>query len=113
MGGDLRPAAGQEDGSRLDGGRNRAFVSGALCVLRPGARRSDFPERYGENWETVHKRFTRWAHGGVWERVFHHLSRTPDNEYHMIDNTIVRAHRSAASGKGGRRTRVWGIPEVD
>jgi transposase len=95
------------------GADNRAFVDGVLWVLRSGARWSDLPPRYGENWKTVHKRFTRWAHGGAWERVFRHLSRAPDNDYRMIDSTIVRAHQGAASGKGGRRTRLWGAPEAD
>jgi hypothetical protein len=27
------------------------------------------PERYGK-YKTVHKRFTRWAKAGVWERIF-------------------------------------------
>jgi putative transposase len=95
------------------GADNRAFVNGVLWVLRSGARWSDLPARYGENWKTVHKRFTRWAHGGVWEWVFRALSAAPDNEYRMIDSTIIRAHQSAASGKGGRPTRLWGAPEVD
>ena len=95
------------------GADNRAFVDGVLWVLRSGARWSDLPTRYGANWKTVHKRFTRWAHGGVWERVFRTLSSTPDNEYRMIDSTIIRAHQSAASGKGGRRIRLWGAPEAD
>jgi transposase len=63
------------------GANNRAFVNGVLWVLRSGARWSDLPPRYGGNWKTAHKRFTRWAHGGAWERVFRHLSRAPDNEY--------------------------------
>ena len=59
------------------------------------------------------KRFTRSAHGGVWERVFRTLPGTPDNEYRMIDSTIIRAHQSAANGKGGRRIRLWGAAEAD
>ena len=106
---DLLPGkAGDRGRTALD---NRAFVNGVLWVLRSGARWSDLPARYGANWKTVHRRFCRWAHGGVWERVFTTLSRTPDNEYRMIDSTIVRVHQSAASGKGGRGTRLWGAPE--
>jgi transposase len=36
---------------------NRAFVNGVLWVLRSGARWSDLPPRYGENWKTLHTRF--------------------------------------------------------
>ena len=65
----------------------------------------------------MHKRFTRWAKAGVWERVFAELTRDPRNEYLMLDATLVRAHQQAATGKGGakkgERTRLWGVPEVD
>lgn len=92
-------------------GDNRLFVNGVLWVLRSGARWSDLPERYGK-YKTVHKRFSRWARAGVWERIFTLLARDRDNEYLMIDSSIVRAHAQAATGqKGGSATRLWGAPE--
>jgi hypothetical protein len=50
----------------------RSFVGAAV--------RGVVPERYGK-WKTVHKRFTRWAKAGVWERVFDSLTADPDNQY--------------------------------
>jgi transposase len=94
------------------GSDNRLFVNGVLWVLRSGARWSDLPERYG-NWKSVHKRFTRWAKSGVWERVFENLTGDPDNQYLMLDTTLVRAHQQAATGKGGTKIRLWGAPEED
>jgi transposase len=94
------------------GSDNRLFVNGVLWVLRSGARWSDLPERYG-NWKTVHKRFTRWAKSGVWERVFENLTGDPDNQYLMLDTTLVRAHQQAATGKGGTKIRLWGAPGED
>jgi transposase len=43
-----------------------------------------------------HRRFSRWAKTGVWHRVFQHLAADADNEYAMIDSTIVRAHQHSA-----------------
>ena len=91
---------------------NRLFVNGCLWVLRSGAHWCDLPERYGQ-WKTVHKRFSRWAHAGVWERVFAALTQDRDNRYLMLDSTIVCAHQQAATGKGGPRIRRWGVPEAD
>lgn len=91
---------------------NRNFVNGVLWVLRSGARWSDLPERYGK-WKTVHKRFTRWAKSGVWEKVFESLLKDRDNLYLMLDSSLVKAHQQAATGKGGDATRLWGVPEED
>ena len=103
-------------GKRRDPGRtarnNRNFVNGVLWVLRSGARWSDLPERYGK-YKTVHKRFTRWAKSGVWEKVFESLLEAPDNDYIMLDSSLVKAHQQAATGKGGAATRLWGAPEED
>jgi transposase len=43
----------------------------------------------------------RWSKSGVWQRVFEHLAADADNEYAMINSTIVRAHQHAAGAKGG------------
>jgi putative transposase len=103
-------------GKKSDPGRtgadNRNFVNGVLWVLRSGARWCDLPERYG-NWKTTHKRFTRWAKSGVWEKVFQSLLKDRDNQYLMLDSSLVKAHQQAATGKGGVATRLWGVPEVD
>lgn len=103
-------------GKTSDPGRtgvdNRLFVNAVLWVLRSGAHWHDLPERYGK-YKTVHKRFGRWADAGVWEQIFKRLIDDPDNDYVMLDTTLVRAHQQAAGGKGGRGTRRWGVPEED
>lgn len=107
---EVLPGKGGDPGR--SGQDNRLFVDAVLRGLRSGARWSDLPERYGK-YKTVHKRFTRWAKAGVWERIFKLLTADRRNEYLMLDTTLVRAHQQAATGKGGRATRLWGIPEED
>ena len=91
------------------GGDNRLFVNGCLWVLRSGAHWRDLPERYGK-WKTVHKRFTRWAKAGVWDEVFASLIKDSNNQYLMLDSTLVRAHQQAATGKGVNRPGFAGGP---
>src|SRR3954462_6780838 len=74
---------------------NRLFVEAVLYRYRTGIPWRDLPERFGCGVK-VQTRFSRWAKTGVWERVFRHLAADADNEYAMIDSTIVRAHQHAA-----------------
>jgi transposase len=84
---------------------NRLFVDAVLYRYRAGIPWRDLPERFGE-WKNVHRRFSRWAASGVWLRVFEALSSDADNEYAMIDATIVRAHQhSAGASKKGVVTK--------
>ena len=82
---------------------NRLFVEAVLYRYRAGIPWRDLPERFGD-WKNVHRRFSRWAEAGVWERVFQHLAVDADNEYAMIDSTIVRAHQHSA---GAKKKTVW------
>ena len=79
---------------------DRLFVEAVLYRHRAGLPWRDLPERFGA-WKKVHTRFGRRAKTGVWERVFRHLAGDADNEYAMIDSTIVRAHQHSAGAKGG------------
>jgi transposase len=84
---------------------NRLFVEAVLYRYRAGIPWRDLPERFGD-WKNVHRRYSRWAKSGVWQRVFEQLAAEADNEYAMLDSTIVRAHQhSAGAPKKTPRTR--------
>src|SRR3954449_11179219 len=86
---------GQEGHVGVTAKDNRLFVEAVLYRYRAGIPWRDLPERFGF-WKAVHTRFSRWAASGVWEKVFQHLAEAADNEYAMIDSTIVRAHQHSA-----------------
>lgn len=77
---------------------NRLFVEAVLYRYRAGIAWRDLPERFGD-FRIIHTRHTRWSKSGVWEKVFKVLSEDIDNEYAMIDSTIVRAHQHSAGAK--------------
>src|SRR5260221_11129953 len=73
----------------------------------------DLPERFGDPIK-IHTRFSRWAKSGVWKKMFEMLAADADNEYAMIDSTIVRAHQhSAGAQKKTGKTRRSGAARPD
>jgi len=95
---------GRADSVGVTAGDNRLFVEGVLYRYRAGIAWRDLPARYGD-WKNVHRRHSRWSESGVWETVFKLLASDADNEYAMIDSTIVRAHQHAAGArKKGAKT---------
>jgi transposase len=80
---------------------NRNIINGILWRLRTGAPWRDVPEKYGK-WNSIYRRFRRWSACGVWESVAIALAETmAESGHYDIDSTTVRAHVSAAGGKGG------------
>jgi transposase len=72
-----------------------------LYRYRAGIPWRDFPEPFGDR-KNVHRRFSRRSETGVSERVFQHLAADVNDEYAMIDSTIVRANQlSAGAAKMG------------
>ena len=78
---------------------NRLFVEAVLYRYRAGIAWRELPERFGD-FRVIHTRHMRWSRKGVWEGIFNALAEDADNEYAMIDATIVRAHQHAAGAKG-------------
>ena len=87
---------------------NRLFIEAVLYRYRAGIPWRDLPEHFGD-FRVIHTRHTRWSTSGVWQRIFEALAVDADNEYAMIDSTIVRAHQhSAGAKKGGAKSRRSG-----
>ena len=88
---------------------NRLFVEAVLYRFRTGMPWRDLPARLG-HWKSVHQRFSRWAKSGVFDRIFRLLASDADNEYMMIDATIVRAHQHSAGARKKRSASHRPIP---
>ena len=95
MGADQAPASRKSRGCWCHRTRHRRFIEAVLYRYRAGIPWRDLPERFGD-WKNTHRRFSRWAKKEIWQRVFEHLAADADNEYAMIDSTIVRAPQHSA-----------------
>jgi transposase len=90
---------------------NRLFIDAVLWWAKTGVPWRDLPERFG-NWNSVWRRFDRWARKGTWRLVFEAL-QDPDLEWLILDSTVIRAHPCAAgaekkaTGRGARTSRRW------
>jgi transposase len=115
---------GHQGHRRVTAADNRLFVEAAPYRYRNGGPWRDLPVRFGD-WKIIHRRFSRWAKNGVWRRVFEHLAADADNEYALIDRTIVRAHQHSAGAKkkhgedqaigrsrGGLSTKIHALVEA-
>lgn len=89
---------------------DRRVISGILHRFREGLRWRAVPAEYGPR-TTLFNRFNRWSQRGHWQTLFAALAACADPpQMAMLDSTAVRAHRAAAGGKGGSRTRPSAAP---
>ena len=98
---------GQEGHVGVTAKDNRLFVEAVIYRFRSGVAWRDIPERFG-HWKAIHTRFSRWAEKGVWKDIFEMLAADADNEYAMIDSTIVRAHQHSAGAQKKRASKPSG-----
>lgn len=103
---------GREDSVGVTAKDNRLFVEAVLYRYRAGIQWRDLPERFGV-WQAIHTRWSHWSVTGVWEQIFKALSADADNEYAMIDSTIVRAHQHSAGAHKKRVRKPLAAAKVD
>ena len=93
------------DKARVD---DRRVLNGMFYVLRTGCPWRDLPERYGP-YTTIYNRFNRWAKRGIWEKIFKTLAAKSRSSLHLIDSTIIDAHRASGGAKGGEQNQAIGV----
>jgi transposase len=107
---DLLP--GREGQRGVTAKDNRLFIDAVLWIAKTGAPWRDLPDRFG-NWNSIWRRFDRWARKGLWRKVFEVL-QDPDLEWLILDSTVIRAHQHAAGarkeddGRGGQQDQALG-----
>ena len=90
---------------------DREFIDAVLYRAKTGIPWRDLPERFGP-WQNVYNRFSNWARGGVWKRIYKALRVRVDKTGSIVDGSNVRAHQDAAGGKGGSTEIVWVVAEA-
>jgi len=86
---------------RITGCSLKPFCTGSEPVFRGAICR-----RALGHWKSVHQRFSCWAKSGVFARIFQLLASDADNEYMMIDATIVRAHQHSTGAQKKTATKL-------
>jgi len=100
---------GRRGAHRVD---DRRVISGIVHMLHSGARWRDCPAEYGP-YTTIYNRFNRWSRQGIWLGIFEALTGTRGViGTASIDSSHIKAHRSAAGGKGGLSTKRSGARAV-
>ncbi len=90
---------------------DRVFIEAVLYRTKTGIPWRDLPERFGP-WKSVFNRFDNWSKKGLWENIFKALQIEVDDEFSIVDGTVVRAHQDSSGGKGGSNTMLSGVLEV-
>ncbi|WP_262927697.1 IS5 family transposase [Microbacterium sp. NIBRBAC000506063] len=80
---------------------HRLAVEGMAWKYRTGAPWRDVPERFGK-WNSIYKRFNRWAEDGTWEKLLAEVQKQADAAGKIdwvvsIDSTIARVHQHGAT----------------
>lgn len=98
----------------VTGKDNRRFLEGVCWIGRTGAPWRDLPRCFGP-WNTVYRRYRRWAIAGVWQRIGARVvprrpARGGARPCAMLDSTAVRVHQHGAPPRVARDAQAVGKP---
>ena len=98
---------------------NRDFVNAILYIAENGCKWRALPAEFGK-WQTIYKKFSRWAKSGVMQRLFAALQTEKIIAVHVevlaIDSTSCKVHpdgHGALKNSENRRSenqKADGIP---
>ena len=74
---------------------NRDFLNAILYITENGCKWRALPKEFG-NWDTIYKKFSRWAKNGVMQRIFAALQAEEIIAIHVevlaLDSTSCKVH---------------------
>jgi transposase len=77
---------------------NFTFISAILYMTENGCKWRALPEKFG-NWNSIYRRFERWAETGVIQRIFAAMQAKSILAIHVeilaLDSTSCKAHPNA------------------
>jgi transposase len=98
----LHPPTRRADGRGRPWQDSRAVLNGILWILRTGAPWADLPDRY-PSYQRCHRRFQRWARGGVLKGVLQLLAQALYDEGYLDLHEAFIDGSFAPAKKGGAR----------
>lgn len=89
---------------------DRRFVEASVWIMRTGSPWRDLPRSLGR-WQTVYKRFSRWAKSGLWRQIYSLLREAfPENCcVGSLDSTSIRVHQHGSPPKTMRDVKAVGV----
>lgn len=77
----------------------RTFLEAVCYLCRTGCQVRQLPRKYG-NCFSIYQRFLRWKKKDIWRKMFQEFQDI-DDEWFMIDGSVIRANQCAAGYKTG------------
>ncbi len=77
---------------------HRRTVEGILWIAYSGAQWRLLPKEFGK-WQTVYRRFRRWAERGVFSQVLAANADDLDLSISQVDGTFIKVHQDAAGAR--------------